>query len=160
MLQFGKRVILQKDSEVHVCICTHIRLHVHTQKKNTCSRSNRVNCWIDKCKTFSQRLTVHWSVHVDVDSHLCAGWKLHFYYVGLCKQEVCYVQEGRQSLGDFFLVQLCFSELVNLKIGQLTMFQNITAHFRIETGLIFQLAAITGKGKACCLRKPPSIRDT
>lgn len=28
------------------------------------------------------------------------------------------------------------------------MFQSTTAHFRIQTGLIFQLAAITGKGKA------------
>lgn len=33
------------------------------------------------------------------------------------------------------------------------MFQNTTAHFRIETGLIFQLAAITGKGKAERLRE-------
>lgn len=68
------------------------------------------------------------------------------------------MQERRRSLGEFFLVLLCFSELLHLKIGQFTMFQNITAHFRIETGLIFQSAAITGKGKAGCLRKPSSIR--
>lgn len=33
------------------------------------------------------------------------------------------------------------------------MFQNTTGRFRIETGLIFQLAAITGKGKAGYLRE-------
>lgn len=27
------------------------------------------------------------------------------------------------------------------------MFQNITAHFRVETGLIFEVAAISGEGK-------------
>lgn len=37
------------------------------------------------------------------------------------------------------------------------MFQNTTAHFRIEAVLIFQLAAITGKGKAECLRGWPPI---
>lgn len=60
--------------------------------------------------------------------------------------------------GDFFfLVLLCFSELIHFKIAQFTMFQNTTDHFRIETGLIFQLAAITGKGKAECLRERPPI---
>lgn len=37
------------------------------------------------------------------------------------------------------------------------MFQNTTARFRIETGLIFQLAAITGKGKEGYLREWPPI---
>lgn len=60
--------------------------------------------------------------------------------------------------GDFFsLVLLCFSELIHFKIAQFTMFQNTTDHFRIEAGLIFQLAAITGKGKAECLRERPPI---
>lgn len=53
----------------------------------------------------------------------------------------------------FFVVLLCLSELIHLRTGQFTLFQSITAHFRIETGLIFQLAAITGKGKAECLRE-------
>lgn len=53
----------------------------------------------------------------------------------------------------FFVVLLCLSELILLKRGQFTMFQNTTGRFRIETGLIFQLAAITGKGKAGYLRE-------
>lgn len=60
--------------------------------------------------------------------------------------------------GDFFFPSSALLFRVNsFKIGQFTMFQNTTDHFRIEAGLIFQLAAITGKGKAECLRERPPI---
>lgn len=57
----------------------------------------------------------------------------------------------------FFPSSALLFRVNSFKTGQFTMFQNTTDHFRIETGLIFQLAAITGKGKAECLReRPPS----